>query len=106
MHKIIAVYLMFPVIYFKDGTNISVQASERNYSSPRKYAPAYEEVEVSASSKIEAFGTPEGESEPPIYGYVPLKKVAEYVESKEIDFEKTFNGYAEFRFNELQLGES
>ena len=90
---------MMPRLILKDGTSLSVQASEHSYSSPRDNKGPYTKVEVGFPSGTppEAWKEFAEDWENPsntVYGYVPLSMVMLYIGAHGgINREATFEGY-------------
>ena len=93
------VAIMMPRLILQDGTSLSVQASEYNYSSPRDNKGPYTKVEVGFPSETppeawkdfaEDWDNPTGT----VYGYIPLTMVMLYIGAHGgIDRDATFKGY-------------
>ncbi len=85
----------FPSIQCKDGTTLSVQASQSHYSTPRQDKGPYTHVEVGFPSVTPpASWKPYADGDYPsdVYGWVPLEAVAAFIESHGgIDVVATFN---------------
>ena len=83
-----------PRFFCKDGTYLSVQASNTHYSMPRDNEGPYTHVEVGFPSidPPESWAEyADGEYPNDVYGYVPLELVNEFIELHGgIDFLKTF----------------
>lgn len=90
---------MMPRLILKDGTSLSVQASEHSYSSPRDNKGPYTKVEVGFPSETppkawkdfaEDWDNPTGT----VYGYIPLTMVMLHIGAHGgINREATFEGY-------------
>ena len=91
--------IMMPRLILKDGTSLSVQASEHSYSSPRDNKGPYTKVEVGFPSETppeawkefaEDWDNPTGT----VYGYIPLTMVMLHIGAHGgIDRDATFKDY-------------
>lgn len=90
---------MMPRLILKDGTSLSVQASEYSYSSPRDNKGPYTKVEVGFPSETppeawKEFAEEWDEPTNTIYSYIPLTMVMLYIGAHGgIDRNATFEGY-------------
>ncbi len=70
----------FPRIVCKDGSSISVQASEFTYCTPRENKGPYTEVEVGyPQGEVPASWKPYNNEEDSIYAYLPIELVEEFI---------------------------
>jgi hypothetical protein len=69
-----------PVVKCKDGSTMSVQASEFHYCSPRENVGPYTEVEVWNCGSPDAWWEYGNGDEP--YAYIPIEVVAEEIDRR------------------------
>ncbi len=75
---------VIPRVVCKDGFEMSVQAGEYLYSSPRAECGRYDKVEIGFPSDADKLITPYAEYEEvltdTVYGYVPVETVDELIQ--------------------------
>lgn len=89
----------FPSVVCKDGTRLSVQASEMHYATPRNNSGPYTQVEVG----FPTVNPPEtwaeyadGSFPSDVYAYIPLTLVQQFIdEHGGVDIAATINRWSE-----------
>jgi len=95
----LTIKVMMPRIICKDGTTVSVQASEFHYSLPNSNRGPYKAVEVGFPSVApplawERYAENWENPTDTVYRFVPLELVSFYIASHGgIDVDKTFEGF-------------